>query len=171
MGLRLDAVVLTPEQSELVRYPSDEIWLRAFGHGDIQIADYRSDDRAGPPAHSHPWDEAQIVVEGEAEFRIGDGDWVRGGSGSVQLLPSGVPPAIRVPEGYARIIQVSIGAPYDAFARDMARLLAAAHRWKRSPTWRGSTASASGEGRPLATGRGDQGVCSAKWRKIALQMP
>jgi hypothetical protein len=124
-GLQVDAVVLTDEDAELVRYPSDEIWLRAFGHGDIQVADYRSDDRDGPPAHSHPWDEAQIVVEGVAEFRIGDGDWVRGGSGTVQLLPKGVPHAIRVPEGHARIIQVSIGAPYDAFARDMARLMTA----------------------------------------------
>jgi mannose-6-phosphate isomerase-like protein (cupin superfamily) len=124
-GLQIDAVVLLGEHAELIRYPSDEIWLRAVGHGDIQVADYRSEDRDGPPAHSHPWDEAQIVVEGAAEFRIGDGDWIRGGSGSVQLLPKGVPHAIRVPEGSARIIQVSIGAPYDAFARDMARLMAA----------------------------------------------
>jgi hypothetical protein len=43
----------------------------------------------------------------------------------VQLLPKGIPHAIRVPEGIARIIQVSIGPPYDAFARDMARLQAA----------------------------------------------
>jgi mannose-6-phosphate isomerase-like protein (cupin superfamily) len=123
--LRIEAVVLRGENAELIRYPSDEIWLRAVGHGDIQVADYRSADRDGPAAHSHPWDEAQIVVEGEAEFRIGDADWIRVGSGSVQLLPRGVPHAIRVPEGSARIIQVSVGAPYDAFARDMARLMAA----------------------------------------------
>jgi len=120
--LRVDPVVLLGEDAELVRYPDDEILLRAVGHGDIQVADYRSEDREGPPAHSHPWDEAQIVVEGEAEFRIGDSDWVRGGSGTVQLLPQGVAHAIRVPVGSARIIQVSIGAPYDAFAREMSRL-------------------------------------------------
>ena len=123
--LNLEAVVLTGDQAELVRYPTDEIWLRAAGHGDVQVADYRSEDREGPPAHSHPWDEAQIVVDGEAEFRIGDGDWVRGGSGTVQLLPRGVPHAIRIPSGSARLIQVSIGPPYDGFARDMARLFAA----------------------------------------------
>lgn len=122
-GLRVDPVVLLGEDAELVRYPADEIWLRAVGHGDIQVADYRSDDRDGPPAHSHPWDEVQIVVEGEAEFRIGGADWVRGGSGTVQLLPQRVPHAIRVPEGSARIIQVSIGAPYDGFAREMSHLL------------------------------------------------
>ena len=51
------------------------------GHGDIQVADYRSEDREGGPVHLHPWDEAQVVVEGVAEFRIGADDWVRGGSG------------------------------------------------------------------------------------------
>jgi len=118
--LRLEPAVLLGHDAEVVKYPADEIFLRAVGHGDVQVADYRSEDREGPPAHSHPWDEVQIVVEGEAEFRIADADWVRGGSGTVQLLPQGVPHCIRVPEGVARIIQVSIGAPYDAFAREMA---------------------------------------------------
>lgn len=125
VSLRVDPVVLRGEDAELVRYPADEIWLRAVGHGDIQVADYWSEDRDGPPAHRHPWDEAQIVVEGEAEFRIGDADWVRGGSGTVQLLPRGIGHVIRVPEGKARIIQVSIGAPYDGFAREMSELFAA----------------------------------------------
>ncbi len=71
--LHLEPVVLAGDDAELVRYPADEIWLRAVGHGDVQVADYRSEDREGPPAHSHPWDEVQIVVEGQAEFRIGRG--------------------------------------------------------------------------------------------------
>jgi hypothetical protein len=122
MGLNVDPVVLRGQDAELVRYPADDIWLRAFGHGDIQVADYVSEDRDGPPGHSHPWDEVQVVVAGEAEFRVGGGDWVRGGSGTVQLLPAGVAHCIRVPSGRARIIQVSIGPPYDDFARGMARL-------------------------------------------------
>lgn len=124
MGLRIDAVVLDGQDAEIVQYPADEIRLRAIGHGDIQVADYVSADRDGPPAHSHPWDEVQIVVEGEAEFRIADGGWVRGGSGTVQLLPAGIAHCIRVPAGRARLIQVSIGPPYDGFAREMARLMA-----------------------------------------------
>jgi len=122
---KVDAVVISGEDSELVRYPEDEIWLRAVGHGDIQVAEYWSEDRDGPPAHRHPWTEAQIVVDGEVEFRVGDADWVRVGPGSVQLLPAGVAHSVRVPHGRSRIIQVSVGAPYDGFARDMARLFAA----------------------------------------------
>ncbi len=77
-GLRLEPAVLLGADAELVSYPADEIWLRAVGHGEVQVADYRSEDREGPPAHSHPWDEVQIVVDGEAEFRVGTADWARG---------------------------------------------------------------------------------------------
>ncbi len=124
-GLNIDTVIVPGDEAELVEYPDDQIWLRLAGHGDIQMADYTSTDRDGPPAHSHPWDEVQIVVDGYVEFAVGGGDWTGGGSGTVQLLPRGVSHAIRVPSGSARILQVSIGPPYDAFARDMARLLAA----------------------------------------------
>jgi quercetin dioxygenase-like cupin family protein len=123
-GLHLDAVVIPGDQAERIDYPDDMIWLRAVGHGDIQVADYTSTDREGPPAHSHPWDEVQIVVDGEAEFFLGD-TWRGGGSGTIQLLPRGIAHSVRVPAGTARILQVSVGAPYDGFARDMARLFAA----------------------------------------------
>ena len=123
-GLHIDAVVIPGDQAERVDYPDDTIWLRAVGHGEIQVADYTSTDRAGPPSHSHPWDEVQIVVDGELEFLLGD-SWQRGRSGTVQLLPRGAPHSVRVPVGTARIVQVSIGPPYDGFARDMARLFAA----------------------------------------------
>lgn len=122
--LRIDTVVLPGEAAERVDYPDDVIMLRAVGHGDIQVADYTSTDRDGPPAHSHPWDEVQIVVDGTAEFLV-DGRWQGGGPGTVQLLARGRPHSVRVPDGTARILQVSIGPPYDGFARDMARLFAA----------------------------------------------
>jgi hypothetical protein len=50
-NLRLEAVVLPGEDAELVRYPDDEIYLRAFGHGDVQVADYGSTDREGHYDH------------------------------------------------------------------------------------------------------------------------
>jgi uncharacterized cupin superfamily protein len=121
--LRVDPIVAQADDAELIRYPSTEIRVHA-GHGDIQVADYRDADRDWPPMHGHPWDEVQVVVEGSVEFRVGGADPIRGGAGTVQFLPSGTPHATRIPEGTARIIQVSIGAPYDAFARDMAALFA-----------------------------------------------
>ena len=125
MGLQIEPVVTTPADSELVRYPADQIWLRLVGHGDIQVAEYRSIDREGPPPHRHPWDEVQIVADGEVEFSLDGGGWMGGGPGTVQLLPRGVSHTLRVPAGEARLFQVSIGPPYDGFARDMETLFAA----------------------------------------------
>ena len=47
-GLRIDAVVIPGDQAERVIYPDDAIWLRAVGHGELQVADYTSTDRDGP---------------------------------------------------------------------------------------------------------------------------
>ncbi len=118
-------VVMTPgvvRGEEVIEYPSDVIHLRGVGHGNVQVIEYFSTDREGSPRHAHQWDEIEIVVEGVVEFTVGDGTFT-GGSGTVQFLPAGVPHSVRVPEGEARIVYVTIGPPYDGFAREVSRLL------------------------------------------------
>ena len=51
-----------------------------------------------------------------------DGVWTRGGPGTVQMLPSGVAHSVRVPEGEARLLMVTMGAPFDGFCRALAAL-------------------------------------------------
>jgi mannose-6-phosphate isomerase-like protein (cupin superfamily) len=123
-GIRMEAGVVPGSISQLIEYPDDQIWIRAAGQGDVQVVEYWSTDREGPPAHYHPWDEIEMVIEGEVEFQV-DGKWTRGGPGTVQLVPRSVSHAVRVPEGTARLVMVTIGPPYDRFARDMAGLFAA----------------------------------------------
>jgi len=108
-------------QFDEVRTSTDLVRLRAFAAGNVQVTEYESDDREGPPAHTHLWDEVEYVIDGTAEFLI-DGEWVRGGPGTVQLLPAGAAHSVRIPEGTARLLLVTIGAPYDGFARDLARV-------------------------------------------------
>jgi quercetin dioxygenase-like cupin family protein len=108
---------------ETVRYPDDEIRLRVTDLGNVQVIEYRSTDRHGPPPHFHPWDEIEYVIEGEVEFYLG-GAWVRGGPGTVQMLPAGVSHSVRVPEGDARLLMITIGAPFDGFSRELAALYA-----------------------------------------------
>jgi quercetin dioxygenase-like cupin family protein len=119
----MPAAVYDGEVFETISYPADEIRLRVVDAGEVQVAEYRSEDRDGPPPHSHPWHELEYVIEGEVEFRVGE-EWTRCGPGSVQLLPAGVPHSVRVPEGSARLLMVTIGAPFDGFAREMATLFA-----------------------------------------------
>jgi quercetin dioxygenase-like cupin family protein len=119
----MTAGVVPGDQFETVRYPDDVINLRVTSGGNVQVIDYVSTDREGPPPHSHPWHEIEYVVEGEVEFYV-NGVWTRGGPGAVQMLPAGAFHSVRVPAGTAKLLYVTIGAPYDGMAREMAALYA-----------------------------------------------
>lgn len=119
--LNMKAEVVDGGRYEKVRFPTDEILLRVAGKSDVQVTEYRSEDREGPPPHRHPWDEIEYVIEGTVEF-FTDGEWTPGGPGTVQMLPAGSAHSVRVPGGEARLLMVTIGAPYDGFARDLAAL-------------------------------------------------
>ncbi|HJS18548.1 MAG TPA: hypothetical protein VJ785_07355 [Anaerolineales bacterium] len=58
--------------------------------------------------------------------RVGqDGQWTRGGPGTVQMLPAGASHSVRVPDGAARLLYIAIGPPYDGMARELSALYAA----------------------------------------------
>lgn len=116
-------VVIAADRYEPLAIGSDRVLLRATDVGDVQVVEYQSDDRDGPPPHSHPWDEIEYVVDGTVEFLV-DGEWQAAHAGAVQVLPAGAPHSVRVPTGTARVIMVTIGAPYDGFARELAALTA-----------------------------------------------
>lgn len=121
--VEMTAGIIDGGDFEAVRYPGDEILLRVTEGGNVQVVEYFSTDRGGPPAHYHPWHEVEVVIEGEVEFYL-HGQWMRGGPGTVQMLPAGVAHSVRVPEGSARLLYVTIGPPYDGMARELAALYA-----------------------------------------------
>jgi len=53
-----------------------------------------------------------------------NGQWTQGGPGTVQTLPAGANHSMRVPNGTARLLYITIGPPYDGFARELAALYA-----------------------------------------------
>ena len=99
-GVRMEAGVVPGSSSSLIEDPDDQIWIRAAGMGEVQVVEFWSTDREGPPAHYHPWDEIELVIEGEVGFQV-DGKWSQGGPGTVQLLARSVSHAVRVPVGTA----------------------------------------------------------------------
>lgn len=121
--VQMTAGIFDGRQYETVRYPADEILLRVTSAGNVQVTEYISTDRQGPPAHSHLWHEIEYVIEGEVEFYL-NGEWIRGGPGTVQMLPAGVAHTVRVPNGSARLLYITIGASYDGFARELSALYA-----------------------------------------------
>jgi quercetin dioxygenase-like cupin family protein len=108
--------VLRAEDAETVVTATDVVRLLVAGRGDVQVAEYTSSDREGPPAHRHEWHEVEVVLDGVVDFWL-DGGWYRAGPGDVQVLPAGSSHSVRIPEAEARVLLVTIGAPYDQFAR------------------------------------------------------
>ena len=100
--VQMTAGVTTGDQFETVHYPDDEILLRVTGGGNVQVIEY----------------------EGEVEFYV-NGQWTRGGPGTVQMLPAGASHSVRVPEGKARLLYITMGPPYDGMARELSALYAA----------------------------------------------
>jgi quercetin dioxygenase-like cupin family protein len=122
-NVQMTAGVTAGDQFETVHYPDDEIILRVTRGGNVQVIEYISTDREGPPSHSHAWDEIQYVIEGEVDFYV-NGQWTHGGPGTVQMLPAGAYHSVRVPEGTARMLFITIGPPFDGMARELAAFFA-----------------------------------------------
>jgi quercetin dioxygenase-like cupin family protein len=121
--LHMTAEIIDGSAFERVHYPDDEILLRVTEGGNVQVIEYSSTDREGPPAHSHLWHEIEYVIEGEVEF-YQHGKWVRGGAGTVQMLPAGVAHSVRIPQGTARLLMITIGAPFAGMSRELGALYA-----------------------------------------------
>ena len=115
------AAVIGADEAEVVRTATDLVRLLVTDRGDVQVTEYSSSDTDGPPPHTHRWHEIEYVIEGEVEFLL-DGTWHRATAGDVQVLPAGSSHSVRVPSGEARVLMVTVGAPYDGFARDLASL-------------------------------------------------
>ena len=99
----------------------DELHLRIDaedGACPVAVVEGVSADRGWAPAHSHPWDELTYVIEGEIEFIVG-GEQGRGGPGTIVSLPRGVTHTLRVPEGTARYLMVTLGARSVGFLRQI----------------------------------------------------
>jgi quercetin dioxygenase-like cupin family protein len=121
--VHMTAGVIDGGSYETVHYPDDEVRLRVTEGGNVQVTEYLSTDREGPPAHSHLWHEIEYVIEGEVEFYL-QGKWVRGGPGTVQMLPAGVAHSVRVPSGSAKLLMITIGAPFAGMSRELGALYA-----------------------------------------------
>jgi quercetin dioxygenase-like cupin family protein len=121
--VHMTAGIIDGNAFERVHYPDDEILLRVTQSGNVQVTEYSSTDREGPPAHSHLWHEIEYVIEGEVEF-YQHGKWVRGGPGTVQMLPAGIAHSVRIPLGTARLLMITIGAPFADMSRELGALYA-----------------------------------------------
>lgn len=78
-------------------------------------------EKAGPPPHHHPWDEAYYVVEGEVRFMLGGREQVLKG-GDFIYAPGGTLHGFQGASAHpARVLIFDAPAHAEAFFHDVAR--------------------------------------------------
>ena len=76
---------------------------------------------AGPPLHSHPWDEAFYVLSGELNFSTADEN-LHAVAGTFVHFPAGSPHTFASPYGTATILSLTFGPGAAAFFRESNRI-------------------------------------------------
>ena len=76
--------------------------------GSYEIYVHDAPEGAGPPPHSHPWDEAFYVVDGAVDFVVG-GTSKKVKAGGFVHVPAGTVHAFRYASPTARILGVTSG--------------------------------------------------------------
>lgn len=94
--------------------------------GSYEIFHQRGDEGAGPPPHSHPWDESFYVTKGRIDFGIG-GETTTATTGTLVHLPAGTVHWFRFGRGGGEMISMTSRLGASAMFADMARELDPLH--------------------------------------------
>jgi quercetin dioxygenase-like cupin family protein len=76
--------------------------------GSYEVYVHDASEGAGPPPHSHPWDEAFYVIHGEVDFDCG-GTSKKVTAGGFVHVPAGMVHAFRYASPTARILGITSG--------------------------------------------------------------
>jgi quercetin dioxygenase-like cupin family protein len=90
--------------------------------GSYEVFEQFGPEGAGPPPHTHPWDEAYFMIEGEMDVLIGERTVVLKAGGFVHL-PAGTAHCFRYRSKGGRFISVTSTSGAAKFFGDMAAAL------------------------------------------------
>jgi quercetin dioxygenase-like cupin family protein len=83
--------------------------------GSYEIFHQSGPEGSGPPPHSHPWDEAFYVIEGQVHFGLSDHQDLIAGPGTLVHVPGDTTHWFRCGPGGATMISVTSRAGLAAF--------------------------------------------------------
>jgi quercetin dioxygenase-like cupin family protein len=103
------AFVLTPEDRPRSLHVLDAqitVLATAEQTGSFEVFFDAGPEGAGPPPHSHDWDEAFYVLRGEITLAL-DGETVTAGAGTVVYLPGGTVHEFQMGPGGAELLSLT----------------------------------------------------------------
>lgn len=135
----MQSIIASPTDGARLRVVGDVVRVLASATetgGAFEVFELEGPEGSGPPAHAHPWSEAYVVVEGEADVYL-DGRKNRATAGCFFHIPAGTKHGYRIRSKSAKFIVItSPGGARDFFieldaetggsCEDMARVTAVA---------------------------------------------
>ena len=111
-------LVVSPDQAPApLQMVGEEITVLASAEqtGSYEIFRQRGPEGSGPPPHSHPWDEAFYVVEGQVHFGVGDAQDLIAELGTLVHVPGGSTHWFRFGPGGGAMVSITSRAGASAF--------------------------------------------------------
>src|SRR4051794_12431837 len=102
------AIVVDRRQPRALKVVGEQITVLASGAqtGSYEIFHQAGPEGSGPPPHSHPWDEAFYVIQGEVELAL-EGRTLRAQPGTLVHVPAGTEHWFRFGAGGAEMLSVT----------------------------------------------------------------
>jgi quercetin dioxygenase-like cupin family protein len=111
-------LVVSPDQAPAaLKMVGEQITVLASAEqtGSYEIFRQNGPEGSGPPPHSHPWDEAFYVTEGQVHFGVGDDQDLIAKTGTLVHLPGGTTHWFRFGPGGGEMISITPRAGASAF--------------------------------------------------------
>lgn len=117
----MQSIIANPAEGARLRVAGDLVRVLASSAdtgGAYEIFELEGPEGSGPPPHAHPWSEAYVVVEGEAEVYV-DGAHSVATAGSFYQVPAGTKHAYRIRSKSAKFVVITSPAGASEFFTEL----------------------------------------------------
>ena len=103
----MQSIIANPDDGARLRVVGDTVRVLASAAqtgGNYEIFELEGPEGSGPPPHAHPWTEAYVVIDGEADVLV-DGTHSRATPGCFIQVPAGTPHSYRITSKSAKFVK------------------------------------------------------------------
>ena len=117
----MQSIIANPAEGTRLRVVGDTVRVLASSHetgGAYEIFELEGPEGSGPPPHAHPWSEAYVVVEGEADVLI-NGTHSPATPGCFFHIPAGTPHSYRIKSKSAKFVVITSPSGASSFFTEL----------------------------------------------------
>ena len=117
----MQSIIANPTDGARLRVVGDVVRVLASSEqtgGAYEIFELEGPEGSGPPPHAHPWTEAYVVTEGEADVWI-EGEKLRAAPGCFIHIPAGTTHGYRIRSKSAKFVVITSPAGASDFFHEM----------------------------------------------------